>query len=574
MASKPSRLSKNQHGTYCLRWIVPARYRDSNGKPRELRFSLRTNDTVRARILALEFNLALERLHAMTQHVDPRKLIAPWTLETGDLKIEVKDAEDQKLFNQFLIDNPDIRQRLLESIRSGTDPVAARVELMASIKDALGAAQGVSVPTKLPTAKQEFIASRSTLSDNSEDTIAEKKRTLSLLEDYLTSPGKDSSELFVHEITQPNILKFVTAHASRPGKAARKKKDKEEKAAVLPVVDTAEKTDEEKKPIGLHAGTVTKVISHIREFLAYAKVQHWIKDNPLGADFDIAIAGLKAKANKSKTSGGYKIFSENDISEIFAPARYLARNKSADEFWVPLLALYSGARLGEVTDLSLNDIHIDPDSGLLCMNIGTKNENSIRTVPIHETLITLGFRDLIEHVKKLGADRLYPHRPLNKTREKKPGKLMSRNFAEFLDVVGISDTQHVFHSFRHTAITRMHAEGVPVSDAELIVGHAAQDVEVRLNAARRTSGKFKSTHLGTYVHTGDYENENIPLMARLKEHMTETLAFPIDIARLTKAAKIVQEHIILDKTGEKPVFKSGWHTNKVKYSELKIKELG
>jgi hypothetical protein len=54
---------------------------------------LRTNDTVRARIIALVFILALERLHAMTQHVDRRKPIAPWKLETGELKVEVPFPE-------------------------------------------------------------------------------------------------------------------------------------------------------------------------------------------------------------------------------------------------------------------------------------------------------------------------------------------------------------------------------------------------------------------------------------------------------------------------------------------------
>ena len=67
MAAKPARLTTNRHGTISLRWIVPVRLRDEHGRPREVRISLRTRDYLRARILALEFNLALERYKAMTR---------------------------------------------------------------------------------------------------------------------------------------------------------------------------------------------------------------------------------------------------------------------------------------------------------------------------------------------------------------------------------------------------------------------------------------------------------------------------------------------------------------------------
>jgi hypothetical protein len=248
----------------------------------------------------------------------------------------------------------------------------------------------------------------------------------------------------------------------------------------------------------------------------------------------------------------------------------LARNKSVDEFWVPLLALYSGARLGEVTDLNLEDIGIDADSGVPYMQIGTKNENSVRKVPIHDTLIEMGFLDIVEHVKSLGSTRLYPHRPLNQTRIENSGKLMSRNFGAFLDVVGIESSQLVFHSFRHTAITRMHVRHVPVAEAELIVGHASQDNDVRNSAGR---SQFKSTHLGTYVHPADFEDPDYPLMARLKGHLHMSLYFSIDVPRLTKAAKIVLEHMKVERTKDVLKFKSGWHTNKTAYSELMTKRL-
>ena len=124
LAAKPARLTTNRHGTFSLRWIVPVRLRDEHGRPREVRISLRTRDCLTARILALEFNLALERNKAMTLPFDP-STIAPWSLQAGGVKIEVTCAENQKLFQQAMKDDPDLRAALLEAMRSGMQPAEA-----------------------------------------------------------------------------------------------------------------------------------------------------------------------------------------------------------------------------------------------------------------------------------------------------------------------------------------------------------------------------------------------------------------------------------------------------------------
>ena len=126
LAAKPARLTTNRHGTFSLRWIVPVRLRDEHGRPREVRISLRTRDYLRARILALEFNLALERNRAMTPPFDP-STIAPWSLQAGGVKIEVNSAEDQKLFQQAMKDDPDLRAVLRPSKSEGRLPLTPRV---------------------------------------------------------------------------------------------------------------------------------------------------------------------------------------------------------------------------------------------------------------------------------------------------------------------------------------------------------------------------------------------------------------------------------------------------------------
>ena len=139
LAAKPARLTTNRHGTFSLRWIVPVRLRDEHGRPREVRISLRTRDDQQARILALEFNLALERNKAMSRP-DP-STTAPWSIQAGNVKIEVNGSEDQRLFQQAMKQDPDLRAAIMDALRSGTLPADALAALVAQVKGAVLMAQ-------------------------------------------------------------------------------------------------------------------------------------------------------------------------------------------------------------------------------------------------------------------------------------------------------------------------------------------------------------------------------------------------------------------------------------------------
>ena len=547
MAARPSRLIRNRHGTYTLRWIVPVRCRDAAGGPREVRFSLRTRDPVRARILALEFNLALERAALMSPPFD-RGSLRTWTLTAPGVEVKVEGAEDREQFTQFLREHPDFRKALIEALRSGADRKQTVEAAIESVKAAVAAVPRVPRPTALGAAVETFVATRVTLSDNRRVTAGEKKRTLRLLLDHLAGKGVDVDRLQVHDLARPDIVDFVNAYASREGKA-----------------DAA---------AGLSSRTVLKAVGHIADFFDHAVAQQWAAATPVDDAFHKAIAGIRARAAKAKASQSYDPFDEHDLRLIFEPEHYLRRNNASDDFWAPLVGLYTGARLGEIVTLALDGVVRDPASGLWCLKIGTKNANSQRLVPVPAALVDLGFLEHVEHVRQLGATVLFPHREANATRIHDPSKHASRVFGQYLNDVGIRDPKKVFHSFRHLAITRMHVRKVPSRESELIVGHAAQDMLQRLGAAGSTSaGARHSTHLRTYVHAGEYEQDGVPLQVRLKAHLDTTLDYPLDLKRLRIAARIVREHVTVDRNGARPVYTSGWHTNKRAYAEERVRTL-
>lgn len=125
LAAKPPRLTRNRHGTYTFRWMVPVHLRARLHVRREIKVSLRTTDDIQARILALELNLELERLRA-TMPQDPadiRHLINPMILKPGGgVEADIRTDSDLRLFQDLLSQNYELREGLMQRIRRGEDP--------------------------------------------------------------------------------------------------------------------------------------------------------------------------------------------------------------------------------------------------------------------------------------------------------------------------------------------------------------------------------------------------------------------------------------------------------------------
>ena len=84
-----------------------------------------------------------------------------------------------------------------------------------------------------------------------------------------------------------------------------------------------------------------------------------------------------------------------------------------EHFWIPLLGLFTGARLNEIASLYVEDIR--NIEGIPCFDINenksdkrTKNKTSNRIIPIHPTLISIGFMRYVNVLKTEGVKRLWP----------------------------------------------------------------------------------------------------------------------------------------------------------------------
>lgn len=198
-----------------------------------------------------------------------------------------------------------------------------------------------------------------------------------------------------------------------------------------------------------------------------------------------------------------KPFSTRELQAIFSGYLYKGRETGSAElvfpyqFWLPLLALFTGGRLNELCQLETQDIRQDEESGVWFFRItneGTKslkNQHSRRHIPIHDELIRLGLLDFVRQAKVEGRAKLFSdgltYQPTKGwggiattffTRI--PSK--STKYGGYFHTIGIrkrladgKPDGKKFHSFRHTFVDLLRntsTEALPL--IPVFTGHSAK----------------------------------------------------------------------------------------------------
>ena len=161
-----------------------------------------------------------------------------------------------------------------------------------------------------------------------------------------------------------------------------------------------------------------------------------------------------------------------DVADTTTPDRAARR-------WAPWLCAYSGARVGEITQLRGSDVierdgthalRITPDAG-------TTKDRKARVVPLHEHLIEQGFLDF---AAKHGNGPLF-YNP--RESKKRPYAQARQRLADWVRSLGISDKElQPNHAWRHTF--KQIADHVEISErmSNYITGHAQRNVGAKYGA--------------------------------------------------------------------------------------------
>jgi integrase len=145
-------------------------------------------------------------------------------------------------------------------------------------------------------------------------------------------------------------------------------------------------------------------------------------------------------------------------------------------FWIPWIGLYSGARLGEIAQLSTADIR--QIHGVWVMHIteegsplkSTKTAGSMRVVPIHSELIKLG---LIEfHASMVARNELQLFSQLQPDTRGFFSGVPSGFFNDYFRAIGVKVDKRVnFHSFRHGIADAFRDAGYLDEEFNMLLGH-------------------------------------------------------------------------------------------------------
>jgi len=234
----------------------------------------------------------------------------------------------------------------------------------------------------------------------------------------------------------------------------------------------------------IHLTTINKHLGHLSSFMIWCVNNGYCNTNPF--------TGMKIKQKKSIRDDRDR-FTEQEIKDMFSKHNYLhliqVEKDSYSKYWVPLIGVFTGMRCGEICSLYLDNIkEITGNKGnkRWCIDIleepnrpekRLKTQSSRRIVPIHDTLLDLGFIDFINLLKK-DPERKRVFEELE-YREGTYIRSISRFWNNrYLPLLGIKTDKNGFHSFRHSVIDHLKQLGVEPHFINELVGHSQGNIDL------------------------------------------------------------------------------------------------
>jgi integrase len=272
----------------------------------------------------------------------------------------------------------------------------------------------------------------------------------------------------------------------------------------LALADAAKKTSELRmggaKVDLLNPITINDKIGTASLFFEWAKSRDSSVVNPL--------VSLRIQRSKNKRKGKKRHpWTIDELNRMFAAPIYtgcqsehrwkqpgdLVLRRSA-MYWVPLIALFSGMRLGEIIQMQVSDVRrldgieyfdvtpvaidLSDDEAVECDD---EEEKSLKTAasrrgaPIHKTLFDLGFGHFLEFRRGSGERRLCPEYDKAKD-DDSWSKQFSKHFKRFRDSIDVTRRGVKFHSLRHNVEDALRNADVRKEVRDAIQGHGENGV--------------------------------------------------------------------------------------------------
>lgn len=444
-----SYLKQSRHGIFYYR----IQFKE-NGRWRELNASLGTRDPLEAKALA----------YTLTARIKP--FLTP--SQGKAMALNPKDL-DPKSIREMVLKGLKIGPMTIDHLETSDDPAIAKQELDALAK----LAQSIPVPEsdQERARRERFEKEKAEIAGLLQEerlTVREAITKFMTLEKGGLAPSTQSS----YQARLDMLAGFVGETRQINSITARDLNDAHDALILTAPHDSKRNT----KTAGrLNPTTVKDFIILWKSFFAYLKRKGLYKhDNPA--------ADLKPQAKSNdEAERGAEAFDDNELETIFKLENFTALNRP-HKFFVPFLALLTGARANELACLQLSNF-VTKD-GVLCIQFTNdaeagqrlKNAASKRIIPVHPALLQIGLQDYIDDLKTIGATRLFPYLPLDKNGKRE--RYISRDINDFLKDVGVYKYRaKVLHSFRDTLITRLSYNDVKAAFIHDFVGHSRKGIQ-------------------------------------------------------------------------------------------------
>lgn len=210
-----------------------------------------------------------------------------------------------------------------------------------------------------------------------------------------------------------------------------------------------------------------------------------------GFPASLTVEGIKYTGDRKERDHAQRPFKQSELQRLFCGVEY--QQFAADPtqhhcYWLPLIGLYTGARINEVCQLN-PQCDIRQEHGIWVFDIteasesdarvkkSVKNKPSRRLLPIHSQLIDLGLLAYVKSRKESGDKLLFPM--WAPSASGRAAALAERWFRKLLTDLGLRDETPKarlvgFHAFRSTLLNR--ALNLGVTNAYTLTGHSSPHV--------------------------------------------------------------------------------------------------
>lgn len=238
----------------------------------------------------------------------------------------------------------------------------------------------------------------------------------------------------------------------------------------------------------IQPSTATTILARTTALFRWAFHKGYIGSNP-AEGLSITVPKTK-KGHRSR-----RPFTKDELAQLFsaplfAGSRTRYRRFEPGEvenrdayFFVPVVAYYTGARLGELIQLHFADCVLDGPVPYISINEDSdakhgedgykhvKSDAGVRKIPLHPDIMALGFADFVKRQRKMAGSPKRVFHQIKFGMDGQPSTVFSKWFGRFLDKVGLDDPALVFHSFRHSAEDYLRTNKVPKYIIDQIIGH-------------------------------------------------------------------------------------------------------